>query len=148
MKQSFSQRRRQVLMATAAGAGAMAAPAIGMPVIETTVQGDAVVSGRVVSAADGQPLSGAYIEIWNDTVRVTAAADGDGRYFATVGTHEGKLNYRVTHQGHATQITQLRLAGVPQRRVARVRDDTGASRASFEVALSRGAALMPEAVTL
>jgi hypothetical protein len=148
MKPTFSQRRRQVLMASAAGAGAVAAPVMAMPVIEATAQGDAVVSGRVVSAADGKPLAGAQIEIWNDAVRAHATADGDGRYFVAVGRHEGKLNYRVTHQSHTTQITQLRLAGTPQRSVARVRDDAGATRASFEVAMSHGTSFTPQAVTL
>jgi hypothetical protein len=119
-----------------------------MPVVEATDSGDAVVSGRVVGAVDGQPLAGARIEIWNSAVRATATADGDGRYFTAIGRHSGTLNYRVTHQGHIAQIAQLRLAGMPQHRVARVRDDTGATRASFEIALSHGAALTPEAVAL
>ena len=145
MKQPFSQRRRQVLMI---GAGTVAAPAMAMPVIETTAGGDAVVSGRVVSAVDGSALAGARIEIWNDSVRVSATTDGDGRYFASVGDHSGKLNYSVTHQGHTTQITQLRLRGVQQRSVARVRDEAGATRASFEVALSRQPSFGPEVVAL
>lgn len=150
-QQKVSKRRRQVLMM---GAGAVAAPAMAMPVAEGTwspSSAGAVVSGRVVSAADGAPLAGARIDIWNDATQVSATTDFDGRYFVSVDAGEAKLNYRVTHQGHTTQITQLRLAGTRQRRVARVRDEAGVTRAACELVLSRPlgvASLSPEAVTL
>ena len=153
-KQIISKRRRQVLMMGAGSLGIVAAPAMAIPTIEGTWArsgADAVVSGRVVSAVNGEPLAGAHIEIWNDAVRVTATTDGDGRYFATVSTADSKLNYRVTHLGHTAQITQLRLGGAQQRRVTRVRDASGTTRAAFELALSRPvgiAAFSPEAVTL
>ena len=154
IKQIISKRRRQVLMMGAGSLGIVAAPAMAMPTIEGTWArsgADAVVSGRVVSAVNGEPLAGAHIEIWNDAVRVTATTDGDGRYFATVSTSDSKLNYRVTHLGHTAQITQLRLFGREQRSVSRVRDDSGATRAAFELALSRPAgmaSIAPKAVAL
>ena len=153
-KQIISKRRRQVLMMGAGSLGIVAAPAMAMPTIEGTWArsgADAVVSGRVVSAVNGEPLAGAHIEIWNDAVRVTATTDGDGRYFATVSTADSKLNYRVTHLGHTAHITQLRLFGREQRSVSRVRDDSGATRAAFELALSRPAgvaSIAPKAVAL
>ena len=149
--QNISRRRRQVLMM---GAGIAAAPAIAMPALEgswTSGGAEAVVSGRVISAMDGEPLAGAHVEIWNHTVRVTATADGDGRYFAIVGGRDAKLNYRVTHTGHTAQITQLRLTGTRQRKVARVRDDSGVTRAACELALSCPlgmAALFPDVAVL
>lgn len=149
--QNISRRRRQVLMM---GAGTVAAPVIAMPVLEgswMSTGAEAVVSGRVVSAVDGEPLAGARIDIWNHTVRVTATADGDGRYFATVGSIDAKLNYLVTHKGHTAQITQLRLTGIRQRRVARLRDESGITRAACELALSCPlgmVALSPEVVVL
>ena len=141
-QQNISTRRRQVLMmGAAAGAAPVVAPAMTLSgAMLDGVQSGAVVSGRVVSAVDGRGLAGAHIEIWNDAVRVSATADGDGRYFAAVDAGESRLNYRVTHHGHATQLTQLRLNGVPQRTVARVHDETGAARAAFEIALSSPAA--------
>ncbi len=151
--QTISKRRRQVLMM---GAGTVAAPAMAMPVIQgtwTQTGVEAVVSGQVLSAVDGESLAGAQIEIWNDAVRVTATTDGDGRYFVTVSAAVGtsKLNYRVTHLGHTAQITQLRLGGAQQRRVTRVCDESGTTRAAFELALSLPAgisAFSPEAVIL
>jgi hypothetical protein len=136
------------------GAGTVATPVIAMPVLGgswTSTGAEAVVSGRVVSAVDGEPLVGARIEIWNHTVRITATADGDGRYFATVGSSDAKLNYLVTHKGHTAQITQLRLTGTRQRRVARVRDESGITRAACELALSCSlgmVALSPDVVVL
>jgi len=91
-RDNFSERRRQILALGTVGAGALAAPAAVMAAHAPVVQfsnGKMVVSGRVIGAPDGKPLSGAQIEIWpvdargvrSETAHEVITADGDGRYF-------------------------------------------------------------------
>lgn len=143
----FSLRRRQVMAGGVIGAGAMVAPAMVMAAHEPVLQqaGDGmVVSGRVVSEADGQALAGAHIEIWqadvrgvrDERIRAVVTADGDGRYFATLNGKADRLHYRVSHHGHTARVTQLYAAGARQRSVTLTRDDTGTTRAAFEMSLA------------
>ena len=154
--QSFSLQRRQVMEAVATialGAGSMATPATLMaaPADEPAVQvsGDAlVVSGRIRDDAGGQALAGAQIEIWQadargvrfDHTREVALTDGDGRYFATLSTLNrtpaSRLHYRVSHPNYTARVTQLHTSGAPQRAVTLTRDDTGTTRAAFEMTLA------------
>lgn len=148
MKQhTFSLRRRQVLAAGGAGAMAVsAAPALAAAMHEPLLQqigGDLIVSGRVVSSRDGQALAGAHIEIWPADARGTrdasarelVIADGDGRYFARLEGKASRLNYRVSHDGYTTGLTQMN-TGARQRSVTLVRDGGGATRAAFEIRLA------------
>jgi hypothetical protein len=145
MKQHFSLRRRQVMVTGTVGAGAIAAPAIVMAAHEPVLQqdgGSMVVSGRIVSAADGAALAGAQIEIWQadargvraENTREVVTADGDGRYFAVLEGQVQRLHYRVSHRGYTAKVTQL--TGAHQRSVTLTRDDTGATRAAFEMSLA------------
>jgi len=154
MKQhKFSARRRQMLAAGSVGAGVMvvpAAPGVVAAAHQPLVQqagGKRIVSGRVVSAQDGQALAGAHIEIWQADARGARVestyelitADGDGRYFATLATEEPRLVYRVSHDGYSACIAQLN-SSRPQRSVSLTRDDAGVTRAAFEMKLTpRGA---------
>jgi len=79
------------------------------------------VNGVVRSAAGCAPLPGARIEWWSadgkgeyqDSLRATQRADGDGRYrYETVapGRYPGRpphVHVRVTAPGHRTLVTQL-----------------------------------------
>jgi protocatechuate 3,4-dioxygenase beta subunit len=79
------------------------------------------VNGVVRSAAGCAPLPGARIEWWSadakgeyqDALRATQRADGEGRYrYETVapGRYPGRpphLHVRVTAPGHRTLVTQL-----------------------------------------
>jgi protocatechuate 3,4-dioxygenase beta subunit len=79
------------------------------------------VNGVVRSAAGCAPLPGARIEWWSadakgeyqDSLRATQRADGEGRYrYETVapGRYPGRpphLHVRVTAPGHRTLVTQL-----------------------------------------
>ncbi len=79
------------------------------------------VNGIVRSAAGCTPLPGARIEWWSadakgeyqDALRATQGADGEGRYrYETVapGRYPGRpphLHVRVTAPGHRTLVTQL-----------------------------------------
>ena len=79
------------------------------------------VSGVVRSATGCAPLPGARIEWWSadgtgeyqDALRATQRADGEGRYrYETVapGRYPGRpphLHVRVTAPGHRTLVTQL-----------------------------------------
>jgi hypothetical protein len=140
----FSLRRRQVLLM---GAGALAAPAVAMAANEPVVQfsgGKIVVSGRVVGVADGRALSGAQIEIWRadergmrvESSHEVVTADGDGRYFAVLIGSAQRLHYRVSHKGYGTKVAQLQAGSPTQRAVTLTRDDTGITRAAFEMKLT------------
>ena len=143
-QQKFSLRRRQVM---AMGAGALAAPlgvlAAGEPVVQFS-GGKIVVSGRVIGAADGKALSGAQIEIWRVDARGVRAeathevvtADGDGRYFAVLNGGAQRLHYRVSHKGYTTKVAQLQAGSPAQRAVTLTRDDSGITRAAFEMKLA------------
>ena len=129
------------------GAGAMAAPGVAFaatPMAVACFDNSVVVSGRIVSALDGAALAGASIDIWqadahgerDQATRMTVTADGDGRYFAALAaTGASRLQYRVTHAGYAMAVTQMH-AGADQRAVTMTYDDTGATRAAFELALA------------
>lgn len=146
----FSAQRRQVMKLGAIAAGAIAAPAVAVahePVLQQ-VGNSVVVSGRVVSEADGHALAGAQVEIWqadargvrDERTRAVVTADGDGRYFAALHGKVDRLHYRVSHQGHTTRVTLLHATGARQHSVTMTRDDTGATRAAFELTLApRGA---------
>ena len=80
-----------------------------------------VVNGVVRSATGCAPLGGARIEWWSadakgeyqDTLRATQRADGEGRYrYETVapGRYPGRpphLHVRVSAPGHRTLVTQV-----------------------------------------
>ena len=145
MKQHFSLRRRQVMVTGTVGAGAMAAQAIVIAALEPVLQldgGSMVVSGRIVSAADGEALAGAQIEIWQadargvraEHTREVVTADGDGRYFAVLDGQVQRLHYRVSHRGYTAKVTQL--TGARQRSVTLTRDHQGATRAAFAMTLA------------
>lgn len=146
----FSQRRRQVLaLGAAAAALAPAAARAGRESGALINGGKVVVSGRVVGTQDGKPLAGAQIEIWRVDargVRAAAAhevitADGDGRYFAALKGHAQCLQYRVSHKGYGTRLAQLRTDSHTQRSVTLTRDDSGVTRAAFEIKLAPGSAV-------
>ncbi len=156
----FSLRRRQVM---AMGAGSLAAPVVVMAAHEPVVhqaREKIVVSGRVLGAPDGQPLAGAKIEIWQadtrgvraESTREVTTTDGDGRYFAAIsGMNAQRLHYRVSHHDYTARVTQLHAAGARQRSVTLTRDDTGATRATFELTLAPRNALasaVPDYVAL
>ena len=159
---TFSARRRQVMAMGAMGtmtAGAMTLPALSQAASEPVVQfsgGRIVVSGRVVGAADGRALAGAQIEIWQADARgmriegthEVTTADGDGRYYAALRTSGPRLVYRVSHRGYATRVAQLN-GSTQQRTVSLTRDDSGVTRAAFEMKLAPGAASrVPDGVAL
>ena len=145
----FSLRRRQLMAMSTIGAGTLAAPAVVMAAREPLVpnvhqSGDKlVVSGRILGANDGKPLAGAQVEIWQadehgvraEHTRELVTADGDGRYFAAMNGKADRLHYRVSHHGHTARVTQLHATGAHQRSVTLTRDDTGATRAAFELTL-------------
>lgn len=145
-RNSFSARRRQVM--ALGTAGALALPATAFAASEPSVQisgGRIVVSGRVVGAADGRALAGAQIEIWQadargariDGTHEVMTADGDGRYFAALKAGAPRLLYRVSHKGYTPKIAQLNSIA-QQRTVSLTRDDTGVTRAAFEMKLAPG----------
>ena len=144
----FSIRRRQVLaIGTIGAAGALATPVMALAASEPVVQfsgGKIVVSGRVVAAADGRALAGAQIETWLADargVRVEAThdvvtADGDGRYFVVLNGNAQRLHYRVSHKGYSAKVVQLQAGSPSHRAVTLTRDDTGITRAAFEMKLA------------
>ena len=143
----FSLRRRQLLAMSAAGAGVLAAPGMAMAAASPTVEfsgGRIVVSGRVVGAADGRALAGAQIEIWRidaggvrtEATHEVVTADGDGRYFAVLNGSAQRLHYRVSHKGYTTKVAQLQAGSPAQRAVTLTRDDSGITRAAFEMKLA------------
>jgi 5-hydroxyisourate hydrolase-like protein (transthyretin family) len=67
------------------------------------VSGNRVISGVVISAANGQPLDGADITLTDtksNTLIAETATDADGR-FAFNHIADGKLSLRATHRGYA-----------------------------------------------
>jgi hypothetical protein len=160
-RESFSERRRQILALGTVGAGALAVPAAVMAAHAPMVQfsnGKMVVSGRVIGAPDGKPLSGAQIEIWpvdargvrSETAHEVITADGDGRYFATLKGNAQRVHYRVSHKGYTTKVAQVNCAA-QQRAVTLTRDDAGVTRAAFEMKLAPGNAVAtsgPDALAL
>ncbi len=147
MKQhTFSARRRQMLAAGSVGAGALAVPAVVAAMHEPPVQqagGKLIVSGRVVSAQNGQALAGAHIEIWRADARgvrdasapEVVIADGDGRYFAVLEGKASRLHLCVSLPGYTAMVTQLN-PGTRQHSVSLTRDDAGVTRAAFEIKLA------------
>ncbi len=142
----FSLRRRQMMATGAAGAGLLAVPAMAMAAVSPMVEfsgGKIVVSGRVVGATDGRALAGAQIEIWRidaggaraEATHEVVTADGDGRYFAVLNGNAQRLHYRVSHKGYTTKAAQLQAASSAQRAVTLTRDDSGITRAAFEMKL-------------
>lgn len=126
-----------------------------------------LVSGRILGT-DCKPLAGALVEVWQADakgdysgytrgktddpgclLRASLTADGDGRYFFNTvvpGEYPGRprhIHYRVSHKGHATLVTQLYLdkgLSAPVPLVVRPkRDETGMTRATFDVTLARAA---------
>ena len=160
-RESFSERRRQVLAMGTLGAAAVGAPAITIAASEPSTSfhnRKIVVSGRVVGAQDGKPLAGAQIEIWqvdargvrSEATHEVVTADGDGRYFATLKGNAPRLQYRVSHKGYTTRVTLLH-ANAQQRAVSLTRDHNGVTRASFEMKLAPRRAMAsgaPEVIAL
>jgi len=146
------------------GAGALAAPAVVMAAHDPVADqagGRIVVSGRIIGAPDGQPLAGAQVEIWQadargaraESTREVVITDGDGRYCAAIsGRQTQRLYYRVSHHDYTAQVTQMHAASaMRQRSVSLMRDDTGATRAAFEMTLaprSAVASMTPDFVAL
>jgi hypothetical protein len=140
---SISLRRRYLMIAGLAGAAAPAvafAGAAASPQDEPAVSSFAdrlVVSGRILGA-DGNPLSGATVEIWPAGSRQPGGSvytDGDGRFFTAIAPAEhGRpraLRYRVVHGGRGTPVKQLHFA-----RGQIQRDEAGAWRATFGATLA------------
>lgn len=160
-RDTFSERRRQLIAMGAVSAGAIAVPAATLAASEPAAPfsgGRIVVSGRVVGDADGRALAGAQIEIWQADARgvriegthEVITADGDGRYFAALKVGAPRLIYRVSHKGYTAKVAQLN-SSVHQRSVSLSRDDAGVTRAAFEMRLQprNGAASgMPDRVAL
>jgi protocatechuate 3,4-dioxygenase beta subunit len=123
------------------------------------------VTGLVLGMPDCKPLAGALVEVWQadargDYTQVAAArpddprcllrasiiTDAEGRYrYTTIlpGEYPGRprhIHYRVSHKGHATLVTQLYFArerGIPEQLVVTpVRNERGASQASFDITLA------------
>lgn len=161
-REKFSLRRRQIMVGGAMGVSVIAVPTVVMGAHEPVLRHDGdrmVVSGRVVSDADGQALAGAQIEIWpadargvrDARTREVVTADGDGRYFATLNGNLARVYYRVSHQGYTARVTQLHATGTRQRSVTLTRDTDGATRAAFEMSLAPRTALAsvtPDTVVL
>src|SRR5438445_9785153 len=105
---TFSQDRRQVILAGFASlvcpAALNAAQLGGERGANTSeARGRLVLSGRVVRA-DGKPLAGAAVELWqaNAPAGRGVTTDGDGRFVALAATERpAQLRYRVTHGGQA-----------------------------------------------
>ena len=146
-REKFSLRRRQIMVSGTMSVGVMAVPTVVMGAHEPVMRLDGdkmVVSGRVVSDADGQALAGAQIEIWqedargvrDERTREAVTADGDGRYFATLNGKATRVYYRVSHQGYIARVTQLHAAGARQHSVTLTRDTDGTTRAAFEMSLA------------
>ncbi|MEQ1772948.1 MAG: hypothetical protein ABL891_04110 [Burkholderiales bacterium] len=126
-----------------------------------------LVSGRILGA-DCKPLAGALVEVWQADakgdysgvtrgkaddpgclLRASLTTDGDGRYFFNTivpGEYPGRprhIHYRVSHKGHATLVTQLYfdkgVGALAPLVVSTTKDETGMTRAAFEVTLARAA---------
>lgn len=143
-RETFSGKRRQVLLMGAMGTAAAAAPALVMAneSTEPAGSGKTVVSGRVVCEKDGRALAGAHIEIWQADARgvrseasQTATTDGDGRYFVVLKGGAQRLQYQVSHKDYTTRVTQLHVASARQREATLTRDHAGNMRVAFEMTL-------------
>lgn len=147
---TISIKRRQLLIAGAAGAAAPAG------LLAAQCGGGEVAAAQDVFGADGagkklvlsgrvlgfgcQPLAGAVIEVWqDDATRVRATTDGDGRFvLTTVAPARGRaphLSYYVTHPLHDLRARELYFTREPDpaaESVARIeRDAAGVWRAAF-----------------
>jgi protocatechuate 3,4-dioxygenase beta subunit len=145
---TISLRRRHLMIAGLAGAAAPAALfAQPLDLLESAGPGGKklVVSGRIVTP-DGKPVAGALVEVWQADAsgeQARATTDGDGRFFTSIASvRPGRLpnvHYRVSHEAHATTMTQLQFSGKrgDAGRVAHVqRDEAGMWRASFGLTLA------------
>src|SRR5262249_30989480 len=146
---TISLRRRHLMTASVVGAVTPAtvfARQWGVrpdDALQSPEQTNLVVSGRIVGAADGKPLASATVELWHADAagnRAIAITDGDGRFFTTIAParyagRPRRIHYRVNHQKHATQATQLYFTperGISSDRVTQLqRDDEGTWRATF-----------------
>jgi hypothetical protein len=136
VKNSISLRRRQLLIAGAAG---IALPLAGFGWNVNAAAASAitdpqklVVSGRIV-LADGKPLAGANVA----TAGTSALTDGDGRFVLETVAPAGRapqLRYQVSHPSHATVTRELRAADAGGKNVQR--DETGTWRTAIGLALA------------
>lgn len=144
MKQiRFSPRRRDLMIATLAGAAAPAAFA-GLPgaVAPASEPQRLVVSGRFVGP-DGRAIAGAMVEAWgaDSSAPAIATTDGDGRFVLATTAPAGPsgrpadLRYRVRRDGRAVREARLRFTRAPGVAIERIvpaqRDETGVWRAAF-----------------
>jgi hypothetical protein len=118
-----SPRRRQLIVGglSAMPMSALASQAV---VAASTAHGHLVVSGRILGA-DGQPVSGALVEVLRAGSEATATTDADGRFMVTT-TASTRIRYRVSHRDHGTRVEQLNLA----------QDAAGTWRGTFGLALA------------
>ena len=144
---TISLRRRRLMMAGLAAPATLFAAQYGgtpgaAPVAELAA-GDAekmVVSGRMLGA-NGKPLSGARVKLLRADPKGDASVttDADGRFMFTTAAVE-RIDYRVSHHGHATPVKQLHFArgrGVPGAQIVRLqRDDAGVWRGTFGLTLA------------
>lgn len=162
-RNSFSLRRRHLLIAGCAGVAApaalFAAQCNGTPGSAAAVNGfvasgieaggKLVVSGRIVGA-DCKPLADAAVTAWhagaNPDSAVSVTTDADGRFMFTTTAPTGyrggapHINCRVGHGGREVHATQLYFAGgrgVSDSRIAQLqRDAAGTWRATFGLSLA------------
>ena len=156
---TFSLRRRQLLVAgvaapVAAFAGYCMGAPLGVPAVAEPGAGGGragaklIISGRVLRR-DRKPLAGAVVETWRadgEGGQASVITDADGRFmFTTIApvvafARLRPIQYRVSHTGHETLVSQLhftREPGVSSDRIAHLqRDEAGTWRATFGVALT------------
>lgn len=130
-----SLRRRQLLIASAAGAAVpLSGTAFGGSGEPVSALGSAelVLSGRVMSA-DGRPLAGASIELSSG---VLAETDGDGRFMSTMQVHvtaagrPAPVQYRWRHGDRSGEVAEVRFTPGA---AASHRDEAGTWRAAVGI---------------
>lgn len=106
---AISPRRRQLIVGglSAMPMSALASQVSGA-VAASTAHGQLVVSGRIVGA-DGQPVSGARIEILRAGSEAIATTDADGRFMVAT-TASTRIRYRVSHEGHDARVEEMSLS--------------------------------------
>jgi protocatechuate 3,4-dioxygenase beta subunit len=106
---TISPRRRQLLVGglSAMPLSALASQA-GGAIAASTAHGRLVVSGRI-TGVDGEPVSGARVEVLRGGPDATTTTDADGRFLLTT-TASTRIRYRVSHAEHETRVEQMSLA--------------------------------------